>query len=59
MSHQLYQLATNENPDMVPLMILQPKAAEVYYSACEKIDQHNSRQEFLDLEREMKTHEWD
>ncbi len=40
------------DPTRVELTIAQPRAAEVYYSACTKIDQHNrDRQDTLMLER--------
>jgi hypothetical protein len=47
-------------PEKVELTIPQPKAAEVYYSTCGKIDQHNRcRQDTLCLERKLRTHRWD
>jgi Transposase IS4 len=46
-------------PTRVQLTIAQPKAAETYYSACGKIDQHNrDRQDTLMIERKLKTHDW-
>jgi hypothetical protein len=45
--------------DRVELFVPQPEAAEVYYSTCGLIDQHNrSRQDTLMLERKVKTHDW-
>ena len=45
---------------MVPLVVPQPKAVKVYYSACGKIYRYNIyRQESLDMEKKLKTHEWD
>jgi hypothetical protein len=47
------------DPTRVELTIAQPKAAEVYYSACSKIDQHNrDRQDTLMLERKLVTNDW-
>jgi hypothetical protein len=41
------------------LLIDQPKASALYYSAAAKIDQHNrSRQEDLGIERKLKTLDW-
>jgi Transposase IS4 len=52
-------LQDNESPTKVVLTIPQPKAAEIYYSVCEAIDQHNrERQDTLMIERELKTHDW-
>jgi hypothetical protein len=40
-------------------LVPQPKAAEIYYSTCGKIDQHNrDRQATLGLEHRIKTHDW-
>jgi hypothetical protein len=46
-------------PERVELMIPQPAAAEVYYAAAGKIDQHNrDRQATLAMETKLKTHDW-
>jgi Transposase IS4 len=46
-------------PEKVDIIVPQPKAAEVYYSTCGKIDQHNrARQAALSLERKFTTHDW-
>ena len=46
-------------PERVELTIPQPKAAEIYYSTCASIDQHNrARQDDLMLERKLGTHDW-
>ena len=46
-------------PTKVHLVVPQPVAAEVYYDACGKIDQHNrDRQATLGLERKFRTHDW-
>jgi Transposase IS4 len=46
-------------PEQVTFHIAQPKAAELYYSACGKIDQHNrDRQDALKLERKLGTNNW-
>jgi hypothetical protein len=43
----------------VELTIPQPKAAEIYYTACSKIDQQNRHhQDTLMLERKLVTKEW-
>jgi hypothetical protein len=47
------------DPSRIELTIAQPKAAEVYYSACAKIDQHNhDHQDTLMLERKLVTNDW-
>lgn len=49
----------NAPPTKVHLTISQPKAAEIYYASCGKIDQHNrDRQDTLGIERKLKTHDW-
>jgi Transposase IS4 len=48
------QVAQEENaePTRVELTIPQPRAAEIYYKVCSKVDQHNrSRQAFLNIEK--------
>ena len=46
-------------PERVELTIPQPKAAEIYYSTCASIDQHNrARQDDLMLERKLGTPDW-
>jgi Transposase IS4 len=50
----------NAEPELMDKHIPQPKAAETYYSACGRIDQHNrTRQDTLQLERKMQTNNWD
>ena len=57
---QVEDVDTNADPVAVDLVIPQPKASEIYYSCCAKIDQHNrSRQDSLDLEKKLGTQEWD
>jgi hypothetical protein len=47
------------DPSRIELTIVQPKAAEVYYSACAKIDQHNHDcQDTLMLEGKLLTNDW-
>ena len=49
----------NADAELVQLSVPQPKAAEVYYSGCGKIDQHNRhRQDTLKMETKLKTHDW-
>ena len=43
-SRQLEDVSTNTDPVDVTLTIPQPKASEIYYGACYKIDQHNRYQ---------------
>jgi hypothetical protein len=46
----------NTPPEKVDISILQPKAEQLYYETCGKIDQHNcDRQSMLGLEHMMKT----
>jgi Transposase IS4 len=46
-------------PNRISYTIPQPRAAEIYYSCCEKIDQHNrDRQDTLMLERKVQTKDW-
>jgi hypothetical protein len=55
------QVDTNPNadPTNVELLVPQPKAAELYYSACGMIDRHNrARQDRLGLESKLETHDW-
>jgi hypothetical protein len=48
-----------ESPEKVELTVPQPLAAEMYYSCCAAVDQHNrDRQDTLQLERKLKTHSW-
>ena len=52
--------STNADPIDVTLTIPQPKASEIYYGACSKINQHNRfLQESLNIEKKLQTHEWD
>jgi hypothetical protein len=47
------------DPARVELTITQPKAVEVYYSACTKIDQHNrDQQDTLTLEKKLVINDW-
>jgi hypothetical protein len=47
------------DPERVHMTIDVPKAAEIYYSTCGKIDQHNRcRQDTLNLEKKLETKEW-
>jgi Transposase IS4 len=55
---------TNRSPNVDPSrqekLVPQPKAAELYYKGCGKIDQHNrTRQDTLQLERKLQTNSWD
>jgi hypothetical protein len=56
---QIAPLASQEPPDRVELTVNQPKAAEVYYDVCGKIDQHNRRRhDTLNVEKKIKVHDW-
>lgn len=49
----------NAPPTRVQLTIPQPKAAELYYSACGMIDRHNRcRQDDLSIEKKLGTLDW-
>ena len=49
----------NAPPVHVDLNIPQPKAAEIYYSTCARIDQHNrTRQDDFELEKKLGTKVW-
>jgi Transposase IS4 len=50
----------NAAPVRIEKTVPQPKAAELYYKAAGKIDQHNrTRQDTLQLERKLQTNNWD
>ena len=54
--HQEEDMDMNADPVAVDLVIPQPKASEIYYSCCAKIDQHNrSCQDSLDPEKKLGT----
>ena len=56
---QVEDVATNEEPERVELIIPQPKATEIYYNTCAGVDMHNrSRQDNLKLERKLETKNW-
>jgi hypothetical protein len=49
----------NASPESVVLVVPQPKACEVYYSVCNKIDTHNrDRQDTLGIEEKLVTNDW-
>jgi hypothetical protein len=49
----------NASPDQIQLIVPQPKAVEIYYKVCGKVDQHNrDRQDTLGLEKKLKTNDW-
>ena len=49
----------NADTNIVELTIPHPIKAELYYSACGKIDRHNRcRQESLDIEKKLGTKDW-
>jgi hypothetical protein len=56
---QVAPVETDEDPEMQHLTIPLPNAANLYYSNCGRIDQHNrKRQDDLKLERKIGTHDW-
>jgi heat shock protein HspQ len=56
---QIDDVTTDNPPERIELIVEQPKAAEVYYSVCGKVDQHNrDRQATLGLETKLKTNDW-
>jgi len=60
--HRWRQVDTTPNsaPERVELVIPQPKACELYYSACGQIDRHNRcRQDDLNVEKKIGTLRWD
>jgi hypothetical protein len=49
----------NADPERVTIEVPIPKAAEVYYSVCGKIDQHNrDRQDTLGIENKLRVNDW-
>ena len=56
---QVDPIDTNADPTNVQLLVPQPRATELYYSACGIIDRHNrARQDTLRLEAKLETHDW-
>jgi hypothetical protein len=56
---QIAPIESNEDPVRVELTIPQPEAAELFYFVAASIDRHNrSRQDNLQLERKLGTHDW-
>jgi hypothetical protein len=56
---QLTDVLQNQNAEHVEIEIPQPKVAEIYYTCCAKIDQHNrDRQDTLGMEKKLGTHDW-
>jgi hypothetical protein len=56
---QVQPVETNLPPEQIQFSIAQPKAAELYYDVCSKIDRHNRRRcDGLCLERKIETHNW-
>ena len=56
---QIEPLESQAPPERVEFTIKQPKAAEIYYSTCGKIDQHNrQRHDTLKLEKKVETNDW-
>jgi hypothetical protein len=55
----LQAVESHQPPERVEFTIAQPRAAEIYYSTCGKIDQHNRRRhDSLMLERKIETVDW-
>ena len=56
---QVEALSTNEEPVQQTFTINQPKASELYYDVCGKIDHHNRRRhDTLRLERKVEVKDW-
>ena len=56
---QVLPIESQETPVRVEFAINQPKAAEMYYNTCGKIDHHNRwRHDTLRLERNVETNNW-
>ena len=56
---QVAPIESQEPPVRVGLTINQPKAAEMYYNTCVKIDHHNKRRhDTLRLEIKVNTNDW-
>jgi hypothetical protein len=52
-------MTQNANAKQVEVIVAQPKACEICYSACEKIEGHNCHQQAtLMLENKLSTHDW-
>jgi hypothetical protein len=56
---QIAPVESQEPPERVELTVSQPKAAEVYYDVCGKIDLHNRRRhDTLNVEKKIQVKEW-
>lgn len=56
---QVEDVQTDNPPERVELIVQQPKASEVYYTVCGKVDNHNrDRQATLGLETKLRTNDW-
>jgi hypothetical protein len=56
---QVLHIDSNKEPERQGIEIPQPEAAEVYYSCCARVDQHNrDRCDTLGLERKFETNNW-
>jgi hypothetical protein len=56
---QISPVESQEPPERVELTVNQPKAAEVYYDVCGKIDLHNRRRhDTLNMEKKIQVKEW-
>ena len=56
---QLEDDEEDEDPTRVTLTVPQPRAAEVYYNVCAKVDQlYRSQQAFLNVEKMLVTTDW-
>ena len=49
----------NADPEKVEIQVPIPKAAEIYYKVCGKVDQHNmDRQHTIGIEQKIRTNDW-
>ena len=56
---QVTDVNLNRDAEHVEFTIPQPKAAEIYYTCCSKIDYHNrDRQDALGIEKKLRTKNW-
>ena len=59
LKRQVAPIESQEPPVWVEFTVNQPKAAEIYYNTCGKIDHHNRRRhDTLRLEIKVETNDW-
>lgn len=56
---QVADVASNDDPEVLELVVPQPQVCELYYNACAQVDRHNRcRQDDVQLERKIQTQDW-